>query len=271
MNNNSNERILKLELIKSKKIFIATPMYGQSAMSNYIISIIDLIDFCSKNEISITFRHIGTEALISRARNELVYDFLQTDCDYLFFIDSDISFNKYDFLYTVQLAIENYEMNIITAAYTQKQVHWEEIKKAFKNNKINNYIDYGRYGGKFGVNLVNWEDFQIYEPQEAIFSSTGFMLIDRKVFNDFSKFFKDQHYLASKQGHSKEKKNIVAFFDTKIDEETKEYLSEDYMFCKYVREIGYKVWVLPWVKLDHMGTYLFTSNFADQSMLNNIK
>jgi hypothetical protein len=43
------------------------------------------------------------------------------------------------------------------------------------------------------------------------------------------------------------------------------------MFCKYVREIGYKVWVLPWVKLDHMGTYLFTSNFADQSMLNNIK
>jgi hypothetical protein len=44
------------------------------------------------------------------------------------------------------------------------------------------------------------------------------------------------------------------------------YLSEDYMFCQYWRKIGGKIWLCPWMKTQHVGTYAFTGNM--QSIAN---
>jgi len=41
------------------------------------------------------------------------------------------------------------------------------------------------------------------------------------------------------------------------------YLSEDYMFCQWAREIGLKVWLCPWIQLQHVGTYVFGGSLAD--------
>jgi hypothetical protein len=41
------------------------------------------------------------------------------------------------------------------------------------------------------------------------------------------------------------------------------YLSEDYMFCQWSRRIGLKVWLCPWIKLTHTGTYTFGGSLAD--------
>jgi hypothetical protein len=38
------------------------------------------------------------------------------------------------------------------------------------------------------------------------------------------------------------------------------YLSEDYMFCQYARRIGLQVWLCPWMKTQHIGTFAFTGN-----------
>jgi len=38
------------------------------------------------------------------------------------------------------------------------------------------------------------------------------------------------------------------------------YLSEDYMFCQYWRKIGGSIWLCPWMKTTHMGTYAFQGN-----------
>ena len=37
-----------------------------------------------------------------------------------------------------------------------------------------------------------------------------------------------------------------------------EYLSEDYSFCKRARDEGYKIYILPQIKLGHLGEYLYT-------------
>jgi hypothetical protein len=40
------------------------------------------------------------------------------------------------------------------------------------------------------------------------------------------------------------------------------YLSEDYMFCQYWRKIGGSIWLCPWMKTQHLGTYAFTGNMV---------
>jgi hypothetical protein len=41
------------------------------------------------------------------------------------------------------------------------------------------------------------------------------------------------------------------------------YLSEDYLFCQLVRRIGMKVFLAPWIKLTHTGSYIFSGSLAD--------
>jgi hypothetical protein len=44
---------------------------------------------------------------------------------------------------------------------------------------------------------------------------------------------------------------------------SKRYLSEDYMFCQWVRNAGMKVWFCPWIQLQHVGMYVFGGSIAD--------
>ena len=43
----------------------------------------------------------------------------------------------------------------------------------------------------------------------------------------------------------------------KQDNSSERYLSEDYLFCQNVRKIGLKVWLCPWMHLQHAGFYTF--------------
>lgn len=46
------------------------------------------------------------------------------------------------------------------------------------------------------------------------------------------------------------------FFATSIDH-TGALLSEDYHFCELVREHGGEIWANPFIKLEHVGTYIY--------------
>jgi len=41
------------------------------------------------------------------------------------------------------------------------------------------------------------------------------------------------------------------------------YLSEDYMFCQWARNIGLKVWLCPWMELTHVGSMIFGGSLRD--------
>ena len=44
---------------------------------------------------------------------------------------------------------------------------------------------------------------------------------------------------------------------------SKRYLSEDYMFCQWVRNAGMHVWLCPWMELKHVGSYVFGGSLPD--------
>ena len=46
-----------------------------------------------------------------------------------------------------------------------------------------------------------------------------------------------------------------AYFDVSIDEATRAYTSEDFTFCKRWRQIGGQIYLAPWTRTVHVGTY----------------
>jgi hypothetical protein len=52
-------------------------------------------------------------------------------------------------------------------------------------------------------------------------------------------------------------KEILSEAKSKMDGSTDRYLSEDYLFCQNTRKAGMKVWLCPWMHLQHSGAYVF--------------
>jgi len=45
------------------------------------------------------------------------------------------------------------------------------------------------------------------------------------------------------------------------------YLSEDYWFTQKCHELGLKTYLCPWMKLQHVGSYIFGGSLADLAQL----
>lgn len=65
---------------------------------------------------------------------------------------------------------------------------------------------------------------------------------------------------------------VIAFMEDKNNglartDYQNRYLSEDYMFCRNVERIGGRIWLCPWMHLQHAGTYIFGGSIADMAQL----
>jgi hypothetical protein len=256
---------LNLSSLKDKKLYIATPMYGGNCSAFYTLSMLELIDICGHYKIPIQWEFIYNEALITRARNELVHKFLKSDANYLIFIDGDIQFNPYDVLCLADLATNHKDMQIITGAYPKKTIDWKTIKHAYDIGYIKKPEDIEKYIGDYAYNVKNKSKVVLLDkPFKVLEAGTGFMLIKKEVFEKFKKTYPEQEYCEYETNELK-----TAYFDCKIDSKNKRYLSEDYMFCQYVSKIGIDTWLVPWISLNHMGSYLFKGSLINVAQLNN--
>jgi len=237
------------------KIFVATPMYGGMCHAPYTLGMINLVHTFAEYEVPFQFSYLMNESLITRARNTLAYDFLESDCTHLMFIDSDIGFSPIDILMMVSAS-----RDIICGIYPKKEINWPLIHAAVQQGvpmeKLSNYT------GAFVFNSVDDEKEAtgyVNQPMQISNGGTGFMLIQRKVFEDLQgkvPTYTSDMVTMVEQGKT-EPKVMDEFFVTSIDEQSNRLLSEDYHFCKIARQEGFTVWAAPWVNLTHCGAYLF--------------
>lgn len=94
---------------------------------------------------------------------------------------------------------------------------------------------------------------------------TGFMMIRRETFTKYKEAYPHLSYKPDhvRTEHFDGTREIHAYFDCIIDPVSKRYLSEDYMFCYNVEKIGMKVWLCPWMQMNHVGSYTFGGSLAD--------
>ena len=241
---------------KSPKLLIATPMYGGLCNGSYALGLLNTAAVFANAGVSMMYAYMMNESLITRARNSLAYDFLDTDCTHLMFIDADIGFNPQDIIPMISA-----DKDIICGMYPKKEINWPQVEKAVKSGIPTDKLK--DYTGIFVVNAVNGEKeiaATIADPVEISNGGTGFMLIKREVFeglaNKVPEYMNDM-FAATDTEHAP--KVIKEYFATSIDSTSgNRLLSEDYHFCKIAREAGYRIWAAPWAQLSHTGSYVFS-------------
>ena len=242
--------------LQKKKLFVATPMYGGACAGMYTRSIADLSAICAKYQIPMQLYFLFNESLITRARNYLVDEFLhRSDCSHMLFIDSDINFNPQDVI--AMLALDK---DVIGGPYPKKAIKWGNVKKAVQMHPDIEPHTLEKVTGDYVFNPVKGTaQFSVSEPLEVMEIGTGFMMIKREVFPKFAEQYPHLKYKPDHvgQAHFDGSRYIHAYFDTVIDPKSERYLSEDYMFCQWWRNMGGQIWLCPWMRTTHIGTYHF--------------
>ena len=256
-----------VEELRKKKLFLATPMYGGQCAGMFARAIADLSAMCASYGIPLQMYFLFNESLITRARNYCVDEFLRSGATHLMFIDSDIGFDPRDVLALLALQTDESEYDVIGGPYPKKCISWEKIKLAVDKGIADedpNILD--RFVGDYVFNpKKNTGAIPINQPVEVLEIGTGFMMVRRKTFEDYAKAFPELSYKPDhvRTEHFDGTREIMAYFDCIIDPESKRYLSEDYMFCYNVQKMGGKVWFCPWMKMNHVGSYIFGGSLAD--------
>jgi hypothetical protein len=252
---------ISVDELKKKKLFVATPMYGGQCYGMYAKSILDLQSMCAQHQIDVRFSFIFNESLITRARNYLVDEFLRSGYTHLLFLDSDIHFEPRDVIALLAL-----DRDIIGAPYPKKSIKWGSVVEAIKKNPNVPVSELEKVVGDYVFNPVpGTSRFHIAEPIEVLEIGTGFMMVKKEVFEKFEKQYPELRYKPDHVGQANfdGSRYIHAYFDTVIDHGVSDrYLSEDYMFCQWWRKMGGQIWLCPWMKTHHIGTYAFTGDMA---------
>jgi hypothetical protein len=253
-----------LAYLRKQQIYIATPCYGGMTSAFYTQGIAALFRIAGEYGLTLGFQTIANESLITRARNQIVSDFLSSKYTHLVFIDADIQFDAHD---VFRLILHRKKDAVVAAAYPMKAINWaavhaeetlEKAQEAACTYAINLLPDQARDEKNFSVQLQGG-------LLEVLDAATGFMCIPRKVlevmieeYGDDVSYTGDDTYIDSKSGKlKKDKKTFYALFDTSIELDTNRYLSEDYTFCRRFQAIDGKIWVDPKIILNHVGTYVF--------------
>jgi len=255
------------EQLRPYSIMVGTPMYGAQAGGMYTKATNDLSMLCTSAGIKLKYYFLFNESLVQRARNYIVDEFLRSDFTHLMFIDSDIGFDARDVLGLLGLQTQYPEKyDIITAPYPKKTIAWEKVKRAADAGVAdNNPFELERFVSDFVFNPVQGKtSFELNEPVEVREAGTGFMLIPRTVLEKYRDAYPELAYLPdhARTDNFDGSREIHAYFDCIIDPETKRYLSEDYFFCRKAREAGMTVWMCPWMKINHVGSYVFRGDMG---------
>jgi len=263
---------VKTEELQKQRLFIGTPMYGGSCAGIYTKSTNDLSMICSTHKIPMKYYFLFNESLVQRARNYIVDEFLRSDCTHLLFIDSDIGFDPRDALALLALQISDPEKyDIVCGPYPKKTIAWEKVSVAAQQGYgKDNPFELEQFTSDFVFNPVSGlKQFKLAEPVEVAEGGTGFMLITRDALERYRDTYPE---LAYKPDHARTdnfdgSREIHAFFDCVIDPESKRYLSEDYFFCRMARKAGLSVWMCPWMKINHVGSYIFRGDMGSLGQL----
>ena len=252
---------------KPPKIFIATPMFGGQCNYMYMISLINLLTKLGQHSIHSMFEIAANESLITKARNILVEGFIKSDATHMLFLDADLGFDPDDVIRMIQA-----NKDLIGGQYAKKKINWDVVKRVCQGvpnippHAINAVIAESTFRP-----IGDQISFKLDEPVEVESIATGMMLIRREVFTKMAAELPEIE-IVSGGSETMDPKTMTrvtdphrkahAYFDVSIDPVSKAYTSEDFTFCKRWRQIGGQVFLAPWTRTVHVGTYEYVCDLA---------
>tara|TARA_A100001201_G_scaffold50138_1_gene49962 strand:- start:302 stop:1198 length:897 start_codon:yes stop_codon:yes gene_type:complete len=262
---------LDIEAMRKIKLFIATPMYGGMCYGLYTKSLMDTTSAWLTHGMQHEIYYLFNESLVTRARNYCVANFLESEATHLMFIDSDVSWKYMDLMYMTHLMATREDIRVFCGLYPKKTIAWEKVLEAAKSGL---YDEHPVHLEKVAGDMVFNPDPEAYpdgraplmEPIKIKEGATGFMMIERSVFEEYGKAHPELWYTPDhiREGEFSPDRQICAYFDCKINHQNR-YLSEDYMFSENCRELGIDIWALPMIELMHSGSYIYQGRLMDMA------
>ena len=204
-----------------KTVCIATPCYGNSVTSQYLHSYGLTVEALTRRGIEVNLITIENDALIERARNQCVYEFIKMGCDYLVFIDADIGWQPIDFIKLLASGKDCCGM-----AYPAKT---EERK--------------------FVCNIISQDTFIVCRETgfiQADHLGTGMLMLSKDMLLKMQ-----QAHIQEGKWYSDWKTNdpVARLFEVATGPDNTLW-SEDFVFCQKWKNIGGQLWVYKdaWVK-----------------------
>ena len=221
--------------LAGRSVFIALPSYDFKVSLKLAISLARFAQQAQQHGIDIQIGSICGCSVVSRARNLLAQDMLDSDCTDLMFIDSDINFEAAD-VFRLLAWTSDPEKGIVAGVPRTRSTTKTYIATLDQDDN-----------GELTMNSMG-----LVRAKRV---ATAFMMVRRDVFETLDAAHPEWRYYDERTERS-----VPCMFDfMKTDEG---YIGEDYLFCDRAREVGFEVWVDPTIKLGHMGVQEYEGEFG---------
>jgi len=211
------------EDIQPRKVLIATPSFDGRVDVWCATAIVDAVRIAQSQGIFLHPIFLSYDALIQRARNDLIGIAVEGEYDDMIFVDSDIEFHS-----TWIMNLLDSPEDVIGGTYRKKTDAAEIYAIKTKNLKVQN-------------GLIKVESL-----------GAGFLKLSSKAFKAL--------WNSSQLYHNEGKIRRMVF---NIDIVNDELVSEDVVMCSKLRKLGFDIWLNPEMTCCHIGTKKYFGNIAN--------
>ncbi len=237
-------------------IVVCTPCFGGLVHQGYMLSTTNLLLLGVQRGFAVSVELLGNDSLVTRSRNTLVARFLdRADATHLLFVDADITFQP-----AQVLRMAGFGEDVVAGMYPLKVKTWSDEAVGRVRRGESPETAPLRYVGLAEAEGVR-QDKDGFVTAE--YAGTGFMMIRREALLAMMQAhpelrFASAHDRAVPDGSPHQ----FALFDCMIDPDTRDYLSEDYTFCRRWRDLGGRIWLDTRGTLIHTGPHDFVGHPA---------
>jgi hypothetical protein len=242
-------------------IYLAAPCYGGVINLYFMRAVLNLQEACRERGIDLHIDLMGGDALITRARSRLAARFLAHDkATHILFCDADIGFAPENVFRLIEA-----DRDVVAAVCPLKQIDWEKARAAAKAGVEDLQAASIGYVVRFlptpdkSVEVVNGF-------AKVAYAGTGFLMIKREAMQRVVDAHPELH---ARMGDMADPlaDEAVMVFDTMIEPETGQYLSEDYAFCRRWRDLGGEIWADVEARLTHVGHAAYVGSLVQAMRL----
>jgi hypothetical protein len=235
-------------------IYLAAPCYGGLLNIYFAKSVLVLQEACRERGIGLHIELMGGDALITRARSRLAAQFLaHPEATHIVFIDADIGFRPENVFRLLESG-----KDMVAAVCPLKHIDWDKARAAAQAG----VADLQAASIGYVVRFLPTPDQSVQVENgfaKVAYGGTGFLMISRGAIQRMT----DAHpELTAKMGDMADAlaPEAVMLFETMIEPETGQYLSEDYAFCRRWRDLGGEIWADVEARLTHVGHAAYTGS-----------
>jgi hypothetical protein len=206
-----------------RTVIIGTPSYDGKLEAHFVSALIDACKLAQEEGINLVPIFLSYDALVQRARNDLVALALKYKVESLIFIDQDIVFEPEWILKLIAS-----DKHVVGGIYRKKTDEQELYPVKLKEIEI-------QQDGTISVDGL----------------ATGFLKLSNKALSMLWE---------ASPIYSNEGKESRMVFNVGIVEGS--LYSEDNMMCEKLKKLGFKIWLDPTMCCGHIGPKIFKGNFV---------